>query len=576
MSATQRGTNRTSPNATISQQYDYANLPTEPLAFYVSPFDGLTFEEVVTKIPNINKELEFAYMRRLQELYDLPESFSTDELLAFLRSLINFNKNNTIELVDERLQELSEEQYIGTLEALKGDITKGSLSVNVNLEQLKKDLIKFGVTRAKIIASKERNPHNCATKEQQKDRRCIVGDDSKMVLIAAYVAAVSLIDGFNEERRYFSILKYIVGALAVIPVLYALAKVWRLYKHPAVLLKYLLMSTADVVDRSIFDRLYYSFLENLSRDMMAGRSALLGSQNGRIEYVGLTGYHLLSCGRMTADDYAKDANSTKIIFGSTVWDLIHHLMGRHGELDGLGEFVQYYLNSVYAEESTDIGGDMEHLLRLSQLSEGTKIHGLTTFAEYAAFVSSTLESIFTVDDTDIDQSIRYYIVAMKGIYGTLDAYTGIKLDDVLDCVCLNGVFKRLGEGEFMSTKSIQLEDTAIRIVMQRNISDWHLFYIPLKEREDIRALLELLPSKKTNYEGKLLIDEGGVYHSLSYKDFLSMFALRHQVCTPSPALDTVVYFDGKMFNKLSIAYTSTLSLSDYKIRNLDGMSGWLV
>ncbi|KAJ1962399.1 hypothetical protein GGI12_002671 [Dipsacomyces acuminosporus] len=120
-------------------------LPTSPIVFHVKPFDEEDAREAKKSIPSINKELTDAYMTRLKALYSLPEHFDIETLRVCIDSLTDFKKEATVEMIDEKLQQLRDKNYIATPDVMKREILKKSWSVVVNIRELAKELTDYSV-----------------------------------------------------------------------------------------------------------------------------------------------------------------------------------------------------------------------------------------------------------------------------------------------------------------------------------------------------------------------------------------------------------------------------------------------
>ncbi|KAJ1962398.1 hypothetical protein GGI12_002670 [Dipsacomyces acuminosporus] len=335
------------------------------------------------------------------------------------------------------------------------------------------------------------------------------------------------------------------------------------------------ISTFDMVDSSIYDGFYFAYIGRLSEDIAARRHSYTGCKKARLEYSALSEYRLLGCIEHLPRE-EREVECTRIVVDNTVWDLIAFLMGIHGRGQSDQKFMRCYLDAIHAAKSTDIGKDGHLCLRLDELSEGTDIGNKNSFAEYTKFVSDVLVAIFTLSSQNLEENAQQYVKALQPVYGKLESYISADLDDKLDCLVLNGSLVRLNEGEFKLVKSKHHTQDSTRMVVQRNIADWHLYYIAISDEAGIKSLLEMLPSKKNKYEGKLLTVEDGIYHCLSYREFLSTFSLRQEENPQkNPSADVATYFDDKKFSKIWTSYKDSFTKAEYKVQRLDGKSGWL-
>ncbi|KAJ1960405.1 hypothetical protein GGI12_003820 [Dipsacomyces acuminosporus] len=398
-----------------------------------------------------------------------------------------------------------------------------------------------------------------------------------MVVIATYVAIVSFIDARVEERHYFSVLKYVVGTLAAIPIAYVLYKMGALYRHPMLLLKYVIISTLDVIDSSIFDRLYIGYVKKLTKDITADRYRLLGCKTGRLEYADLSEYRLLRYQRVTVNESRADTRSTQIIINSTIGELLEHLMRALEYGDGVRELVVLYLERINIRRSVHVEHDQDILKQYQELRNTDRSQDPAADTQVDVFMARLLSRLFTEYSATDDDCVKEYVKAMGTVYGSLESYKDIQLEDTIDCIFLNGKPMRLGEGGLMYTEPQQASKMATRLVMQRNINDWYLYYISLLEEAHAKSLLECLPTNRNNYEGKLLTEKRGVYDCLSYKEFLRIFSLRHEECHKQCHYsDTVVYFSNDSFNTKWTAYEKSNVVVDFQLNRLEGKSGWLV
>ncbi|KAJ1962400.1 hypothetical protein GGI12_002672 [Dipsacomyces acuminosporus] len=114
--------------------------------FYVKPFDGESFKKVKQRIPAIDNRIVSSYMNELRALHKLPDTFTSTALTGFVENLIDFDENKTIELIEERLRLLKSRRYIFTPGIMKREILKKSWSLYINVKELTKELMDYGVT----------------------------------------------------------------------------------------------------------------------------------------------------------------------------------------------------------------------------------------------------------------------------------------------------------------------------------------------------------------------------------------------------------------------------------------------